>query len=135
MQCLAEDRWEDYEWRYDGERYSYWREGFSWIEQPDKDPLGIEQREYATSMTTIPHRSSDLSFYLQKAESLPSGAVAFIPQAHEQKQYVEGDLKIVNNMEESGKKNVSDVVKDQTCASAESIQNMEALRPSVMVPV
>ncbi|KAK1542459.1 hypothetical protein CPAR01_05846 [Colletotrichum paranaense] len=135
MQCLAEDRWEDYDWRYDGERYSYWREGFSWIEQPEKDPLGIDQREYATSMTTIPHRASDLSFYLQKAESLPPGAVAFVPQAHEQKQYVEEDVKIVNNLEGSGKKDVSDVVKDQTCASAQSIQNIEALRPSVMVPV
>ncbi|KAK1659954.1 hypothetical protein BDP55DRAFT_732822 [Colletotrichum godetiae] len=135
MQCLAEDRWEDYEWRYDRERYSYWREGFSWIEQPEKDPLGIEQREYATSMTTIANRSSDLSFYLQKAESLPPGAVAFVPQAHEQRQYVEGEVIKTSKAEDFGKNEALEVVKDQTCASAEGIQNMEAIRPSVMVPV
>ncbi|OHE98473.1 hypothetical protein CORC01_06264 [Colletotrichum orchidophilum] len=135
MQCLAEDRWEDYEWRYDRERYSYWRDGFSWIEQPEKDPLGIEQREYATCMTTIPHRSSDLSFYLQKAEPLPPGVIAFIPHAHEQKQYVEGDLNVAKKVEDYVKKEASEVAKDQTCASAESIQNIEAIRPSVMVPV
>ncbi|KXH25723.1 hypothetical protein CSAL01_04915 [Colletotrichum salicis] len=135
MQCLAEGRWEDYEWRYDRERYSYWREGFSWIEQPERDPLGIEQREYATSMTTIANRSSDLSFYLQKAESLPPGAVAFVPQAREQKQYVEGEVIKSSKAEDFGKNEALEVVKDHTCASAEGIQNMEAIRPSVMVPV
>ncbi|KAH6696838.1 hypothetical protein F5X68DRAFT_219307 [Plectosphaerella plurivora] len=74
MQVLAEDRWEDYEWRHDGERFAYWQDGFSWIERPELDPLGIAAQEYATSMTTIPDRSSDLSFYLKPAAPLAQDA-------------------------------------------------------------
>lgn len=70
MQVLAENRWEDYEWRHDGERFAYWQDGFSWIERPELDPLGIAAQEYTTSMTTIPDRSSDLSFYLKPAPPL-----------------------------------------------------------------
>jgi hypothetical protein len=86
MQVLAEDRWEDYEWRHDGERFAYWRDGFSWIERPELDPLGIAAQEYQTSMTTIPDRSSDLSFYLKMAAPLPQNAARNDPRAQQLEQ-------------------------------------------------
>lgn len=70
MQCLSEDRWEDYEWEYKGERYAYWGRGFSWIEKPDKDPLGLQMAKSAEAMTTLPTPRSDLSFYIGKATNI-----------------------------------------------------------------
>lgn len=78
MQCLAEDRWEDYEWRYERQRYSYWGKGFSWIERPGLDPLGLEAREYGRTMSTIADRESDLSFYLTKSEPLPKDVMPYL---------------------------------------------------------
>lgn len=75
MQCLAEDRWEDYEWDYECNRFGYWRDGLSWIEKPSRDPLGIDERDFHQVMTTIPTRTSDLSFYLRDTESLPSNVL------------------------------------------------------------
>jgi hypothetical protein len=70
MQCLSEDRYEDYEWRYEGDRFAYWGRGFSWIEKPDKDPLGLQIAESAEQMTTLPDPRSDLSFYITKAKNI-----------------------------------------------------------------
>lgn len=71
MQCLAEDRWEDYYWQYETERFAYWGPGISWIENRELDPLGLQIMEYHSNMTTIPDRDSDLSFYLQKSDPIP----------------------------------------------------------------
>lgn len=76
MQVLAENRWEDYEWEYEWERYAYWGSGFSWIEDPEGDPLGIDERESWKTTATIPHKDSDLSYYLWKSTPLPAEAVA-----------------------------------------------------------
>lgn len=92
MQCLAEDRWEDYEWRHDGERYAYWHDGFSWIEKPELDPLGVGAREYLKTMSTIPDRSSDLSFYLTNTRPLPKGVIAPLPHVNGQNQHIERDV-------------------------------------------
>jgi hypothetical protein len=71
MQCLAEDRWEDYYWNYDQERYAYWGQGLSWVECPEQDPLGLQIREYQSQMTTLPNKDSDLSFYLYRETPMP----------------------------------------------------------------
>jgi hypothetical protein len=71
MQCLAEDRWEDYYWNYDQERYVYWGQGLSWVESPEQDPLGLQIRDYQSQMTTLPNRDSDLSFYLHQKAPMP----------------------------------------------------------------
>lgn len=76
MQCLAEDRWEDYYWQYDTERYAYWGQGISWIENLELDPLGLKIKEYHSNMTTIPDRDSDLSFYLHKDAPIPLEAAS-----------------------------------------------------------
>lgn len=68
MQCLAEDRWEDYAWEYHGERYAYWNRGFSWIEKPEMDPLGLQAVKSVQQMNTIPQPASDLSFYIGEAK-------------------------------------------------------------------
>ncbi|KAF4835658.1 FAD-binding monooxygenase moxY [Colletotrichum tropicale] len=94
MQSLAEDRWEDYEWRYNGNRYAYWGNGFSWIEKPELDPLGIGEREYSKTMTTIAERSSDLSFYLGKADPLPKGVLAHVVDAEAQCQHIVGQAEV-----------------------------------------
>lgn len=70
MQCLAEDRWEDYEWRYDRERFAYWKNGFSWIERPGADQMGLQAQRSMEAMTTLPRSTSDLAFYIGKAENL-----------------------------------------------------------------
>lgn len=70
MQCLAEDRWEDYEWRYNKERFAYWNQGFSWIERPEMDQIGLQAQRSMETMTTLPALSSDLAFYICKAENL-----------------------------------------------------------------
>ncbi|KAK2612535.1 hypothetical protein QQS21_001473 [Conoideocrella luteorostrata] len=70
MQCLAEDRWEDYEWRYDRERFAYWNKGFSWIERPEMDEIGLQSQRSFEMMTTLPAASSDLAFYICKADNL-----------------------------------------------------------------
>ncbi|KAH6884857.1 hypothetical protein B0T10DRAFT_531035 [Thelonectria olida] len=71
MQVLAENRWEDYEWVYDKERYAYWGQGLSWIESPELDPLGLEERESSMTSTTLPRKESDLTYYLWKSDPLP----------------------------------------------------------------
>jgi hypothetical protein len=70
MQCLAEDRWEDYQWTYDQGRFAYWNKGFSWIERPDMDQIGLQAQRSIETMTTLPTSTSDLAFYICKAESL-----------------------------------------------------------------
>ncbi|KAL2816974.1 FAD/NAD(P)-binding domain-containing protein [Aspergillus granulosus] len=69
MQTLAEDRWEDYNWEFEGHRFDYLRGGFSWIEDPTGDVLGREESE-AWRMSTVPNKGSDLSFYLVDAVPL-----------------------------------------------------------------
>lgn len=71
MQVLAEDRWEDYNWAYKGRRYDYWRDGFSWIEQPESDKLGIQERKSKNDMVTIPNIDADLGFYITQQAPLP----------------------------------------------------------------
>ncbi|KHN97490.1 monooxygenase [Metarhizium album ARSEF 1941] len=71
MQVLAEDRWEDYNWTYKGRRYDYWGNGFSWIEQPKSDKLGIQERKSRNDMVTIPNLDSDLGFYITPQAPLP----------------------------------------------------------------
>lgn len=70
MQCLAEDRWEDYEWRYDKERFTYWNKGFSWIERPEMDQIGLQVQASKETMTTLPASTSDLAYYICKATNL-----------------------------------------------------------------
>lgn len=77
IQVLAENRWEDYHWAYEGERYAYWGHGISWVESPELDPLGLEEQESLKHSTTIPGKDSDLSFYLWKSPPLPQNFVAF----------------------------------------------------------
>jgi len=76
IQVLAEDRWEDYEWTHESERYSYWGHGLSWIEGPDLDPLGATKQDMIESMTTLPKKDSDLSFYLWESSPLPETCLA-----------------------------------------------------------
>lgn len=71
MQVLAEDRWEDYNWAYRGRRYDYWGNGFSWIEQPKSDKLGIQERKSKNEMVTIPNIDADLGFYITQQAPLP----------------------------------------------------------------
>ncbi|KAF4503275.1 sterigmatocystin biosynthesis monooxygenase stcW [Fusarium agapanthi] len=71
IQVLAEDRWEDYEWTHESERYSYWSHGLSWIEEPGLDPLGATKQNMIEAMTTLPKKDSDLSFYLWESDTLP----------------------------------------------------------------
>lgn len=85
IQVLSEDRWEDYNWEHKAERYSYWGHGFSWIENPDLDPLGAGKQNMIEAMTTIPSNDSDLSFYLWKSNPLPKSCIP----AHEEEQYAE----------------------------------------------
>lgn len=75
MQVLAENRWEDYKWEYDGERYGYWGQGISWVESPELDPLGVEEQDAWSTTTTIPRKDSDLSFYLWKGPPLPRSCI------------------------------------------------------------
>uniref|UniRef100_A0A0D2Y6A0 Sterigmatocystin biosynthesis monooxygenase stcW n=1 Tax=Fusarium oxysporum (strain Fo5176) TaxID=660025 RepID=A0A0D2Y6A0_FUSOF len=76
IQVLAENRWEDYEWTHESERYSYWGHGLSWIEEPDLDPLGATKQDMIESMTTLPKKDSDLSFYLWESSPLPETCFA-----------------------------------------------------------
>ncbi|KAF7556447.1 hypothetical protein G7Z17_g1441 [Cylindrodendrum hubeiense] len=90
MQVLAENRWEDYNWAYEGERYAYWGPGISWIESPELDPLGLEEQESLKHATTIPGKDSDLSYYLWKSPPLPRNCVA---QGETDKPKIESDVK------------------------------------------
>lgn len=73
IQTLAEDRWEDYEWRYiDQNRFRYWGPGISWIEDPSIDPLGVDESDSRVTTATIPRRGDDISFYLRKHIPLPN---------------------------------------------------------------
>jgi hypothetical protein len=74
MQTLAEDRWNDYTWKYRGNRFDHWGSGFSWIEHPELDPLGIALADSRHNMRTVPHKGADLSFYLAEAAPLPQQA-------------------------------------------------------------
>ncbi|KAF9873662.1 hypothetical protein CkaCkLH20_08772 [Colletotrichum karsti] len=131
MQCLAEDRWEDYEWRYDEQRYAYWRDGFSWIEKPERDPMGLQQREYPMTMSTIADRSSDLSFYLTKNEPLPEGIIAGTTNVDESKQHLSGSSFLLNEEMNSG----GEAVLDDMHGPADDALNVPVGRSSVAVPV
>ncbi|KAF5597823.1 sterigmatocystin biosynthesis monooxygenase stcW [Fusarium pseudocircinatum] len=76
IQVLSEDRWEDYKWTHESERYSYWGHGLSWIEEPSLDPLGATKQDMIEAMTTLPKKDSDLSFYLWKSSPLPETCFA-----------------------------------------------------------
>lgn len=71
MQTLAENRWEDFNWIYRNERFSHWGQGISWIEEPELDPLGIDEREDMFNMNTIPRKGDDLSYYLWRSHPIP----------------------------------------------------------------
>ncbi|WQF88077.1 Putative flavin monooxygenase, FAD/NAD(P)-binding domain superfamily [Colletotrichum destructivum] len=71
IQVLAEDRFHDYAWSFKGNRFAHWNKGFSWIERPDLDPLGVAMAEARRSMNTLPYAGADLSFYLTEAKPLP----------------------------------------------------------------
>lgn len=71
MQVLAENRWEDFRWRYKTERFAYWGRGISWIEEPNMDPLGIDEQESMLKANTVPKRGHDISFYLWNSPPLP----------------------------------------------------------------
>lgn len=73
MQTLSENRWEDYIWTYQGRtRFDYWGPGLSWIEEPERDPLGLAERETFAQTTSVPKKGSDHSFYIWDGEPLPS---------------------------------------------------------------
>ena len=74
LQVLAEDRWEDYNWEYERERYAYWGSGVGWIEDPEGDPLGEDTSE-SWKMSTVPRPGGDLAFYLVESEPLPKGVM------------------------------------------------------------
>lgn len=80
MQVLTEGRWEDYKWTYERNRYSYWGQGISWIESPELDPLGLDEREWFMTGNTVARKGSDLSYYLWKAPPLPQ---SYIPKFEE----------------------------------------------------
>lgn len=128
MQCLAEDRWEDHGWRYGEQRYAYWRDGFSWIEKPEADPLGIQQRGYPSFMSTIADRSSDLSYYLRKVEPLPKGAITRMPRGGESRQHPSGDSN------EPATSNGVDIG-DKAGRSLEDSLSVAGHRSSIVMPV
>jgi len=97
IQVLSEDRWEDYEWEHKSERYSYWGHGTSWIEEPEQDPLGAGRQDMIESMTTIPKKDSDLSFYLWKSDPLPDMGLDKITRDEVEEPLAEGLLKDVGN--------------------------------------
>ncbi|KAF4810222.1 FAD-binding monooxygenase moxY [Colletotrichum siamense] len=129
MQSLAEDRWEDYEWRFDGNRYAYWGNGFSWIEKPELDPIGIDEREYSKTMTTIAERSSDLSFYLGKADPLPKGVLAHVVDAEAQCQHIVGQAEV------HGADLTKSDVKDADVTEQEMRSGLESYVPAIAVGV
>ncbi|KAE9570397.1 FAD-binding monooxygenase [Colletotrichum fructicola] len=129
MQSLAEDRWEDYEWRFDGNRYAYWGNGFSWIEKPELDPIGIDEREYSKTMTTIAQRSSDLSFYLGKADPLPKGVLAHVVDAEAQCQHIVGQAEV------HGADLTKSDVKDADVTEQEMRSGLESYVPAIAVGV
>ncbi|KAF4876600.1 FAD-binding monooxygenase moxY [Colletotrichum siamense] len=129
LQSLAEDRWEDYEWRFDGNRYAYWGNGFSWIEKPELDPIGIDEREYSKTMTTIAERSSDLSFYLGKADPLPKGVLAHVPDAEAQCQHIVGQAEV------HGADLTMADVKDADVTEQEIRSGLESYVPAIAVGV
>ncbi|KAG5800561.1 hypothetical protein H9Q69_000448 [Fusarium xylarioides] len=90
IQVLAEDRWEDYEWIHGSERYSYWGHGLSWIEEPALDPLGATKLDMIESMTTLPKKDSDLSFYLWESNPLPE--TCFVSGLPEERVQDDGDM-------------------------------------------
>ncbi|KAJ3951753.1 hypothetical protein N0V92_011828 [Colletotrichum tropicale] len=126
---LAEDRWEDYEWRFDGNRYAYWGNGFSWIEKPELDPIGIDEREYSKTMTTIAERSSDLSFYLGKADPLPKGVLAPVVGAESQCQHIVGQAEV------HGADLTKSDVKDADVTEQEMRSGLESYVPAIAVGV
>lgn len=71
---LAEDRFHDYAWSYNGNRFAHWQKGFSWIERPDLDPLGVAMADARKNMNTVPYVGADFSFYLTDAAPLPADA-------------------------------------------------------------
>ncbi|KAI1874170.1 uncharacterized protein JN550_002749 [Neoarthrinium moseri] len=71
IQTLAEDRFCDYSWTYRRNRFAYWQDGFSWIEQPDADALGLAFAEARREMPTLPRQGADWSFWLTEAQALP----------------------------------------------------------------
>ncbi|KAL4816188.1 hypothetical protein BDW67DRAFT_185013 [Aspergillus spinulosporus] len=71
MQTLAEDRWEDFDFAYRGNRFAYWGNGLSWIESQETDCLGKEERR-AREASTVPKVGGDLSYYVVDGEALPS---------------------------------------------------------------
>ncbi|ETS85617.1 hypothetical protein PFICI_03642 [Pestalotiopsis fici W106-1] len=71
IQTLAEDRFSDYSWTYRRNRFDYWQNGFSWIEQPESDPLGLAIVKARCEMATLPREGADWSFWLTEAEALP----------------------------------------------------------------
>lgn len=71
MQALAEDRWEDFDFTYRGNRFAYWGRGLSWVEYPDIDCLGREERK-AREASTVPRVVGDLSYYVVDGEALSS---------------------------------------------------------------
>ncbi|KAK6205760.1 hypothetical protein LQW54_008244 [Pestalotiopsis sp. IQ-011] len=81
MQTLAENRWEDYCWDYFNERFSYWGNGISWIEDPEVDKLGVEERSSMVESTTVPRRGQDISYYLWASDPLESAPAGNIPEA------------------------------------------------------
>ncbi|KAI1045076.1 hypothetical protein LB505_009396 [Fusarium chuoi] len=90
IQVLSEDRWEDYEWTHESERYSYWSHGLSWIEEPGLDPLGATKQDMIEAMTTLPKKDSDLSFYLWESSPLPE--TCFSSGQSEERVYDDGEL-------------------------------------------
>lgn len=71
IQVLSEGRWEDYSWKYRGNRYSHWHRGTSWIEKPQLDPLGLQERAWLLTANTVARPDSDLSYYLWKSAPIP----------------------------------------------------------------
>ncbi|KAM0282948.1 hypothetical protein ACHAQH_002759 [Verticillium albo-atrum] len=74
LQVLAEDRWEEYHREYEGERYAYWANGVAWVEDPQSDPLGVDESD-RWKMSTVPRPGADLAFYLVESEPLPKGVM------------------------------------------------------------
>lgn len=72
IDTLAENRWEDYNWKYSGNRFAYWDQGFSKTEKmAELETSGIEGQNKLLDEDTA-RQKADFSFYLHSAPPLPA---------------------------------------------------------------
>ncbi|KAH8663443.1 hypothetical protein BGZ60DRAFT_411320 [Tricladium varicosporioides] len=75
IDTLAENRWEDYSWKYSGNRFAYWDQGFSKTEKM----AGLETTSAEEQKQSVREGASkekvDFSFYLHSAPPLPAEVI------------------------------------------------------------